>query len=91
LNLACLSKYASTGTEESVIEALNEIYENIENFDVVAIIRGGGSKAIWAISTIIICLSCNSISYPCYSRNWTRRDESVTDMVAHTKLKHQQQ
>jgi exodeoxyribonuclease VII large subunit len=77
-----------TGTEESVIEALNEIYENIENFDVVAIIRGGGSKSdLSYFDNYNIAYHVTQFPIPVIAGIGHERDESVTDMVAHTKLK----
>ena len=43
-----------TETEQSVINALDKIALNSHLFDVVVIIRGGGSQSISAGSTIII-------------------------------------
>lgn len=76
------------GTEESVLEALNEIHENIENFDVVAIIRGGGAKSdLSYFDNYNIAYHVCQFPIPVIAGIGHERDESVTDMVAHTKLK----
>ncbi|MDL2290432.1 exodeoxyribonuclease VII large subunit, partial [Paludibacteraceae bacterium OttesenSCG-928-F17] len=46
-------------TEMSVINALDQIYEQSENFDVVVIIRGGGATAdLVAFDSYLIALNC---------------------------------
>jgi exodeoxyribonuclease VII large subunit len=74
--------------EWSIIEALDEIYEQSEEFDVVAILRGGGSQ------TDLSCfdsyeLACNVAQFPLpiISGIGHEQDESVTDMVAWMRAK----
>lgn len=75
-------------TEKSVIEALNHIYNSRENFDVVAIVRGGGSKTdLAAFDSFDIAFYITQFPIPVISGIGHERDESITDMVAHTRCK----
>ncbi len=74
--------------EQSIITALEQIFEYDGFFDAVAIIRGGGS------TTDLICfdsyeLAANVAQFPIpvLTGIGHERDESVVDMVAHTRLK----
>lgn len=74
--------------EQSIIAALDQIFEYDDFFDAVAIIRGGGS------TTDLICfdsynLAANVAQFPLpvLTGIGHERDESVVDMVAHTRLK----
>jgi len=73
---------------ESVIMALDRIFEHPDSFDVVAILRGGGSK------TDLSCFDEYNLAYyitqfplPVLTGIGHERDDSVADMVAHTRLK----
>lgn len=75
-------------TESSIISAFNSIFEKIENYDCVAIIRGGGSKSdLVAFDNYNIAFYITQFPLPVLSGIGHERDESVTDIVAHTKLK----
>ncbi len=75
-------------TEETIIQALNSIYENIDKFDVVAIIRGGGAKSdLSYFDNYNIAYFVTQFPIPVIAGIGHERDESVIDMVAHTKLK----
>lgn len=75
-------------SEESLIKSLEKIYESVDNFDIVVIIRGGGSKSD---------LSCFDNYWPAYNVAQFplpvitgighERDTSILDLVAHTSLK----
>ncbi len=75
-------------TEPSVIQAFNNIFEKNENFDVVTIIRGGGSKTdLAAFDNYNIAFHITQFPIPVISGIGHERDDTVTDIVAHTKLK----
>ena len=75
-------------TEQSIIEALEKIYETINDFDIVVIIRGGGSKSdlSW-FDSYEIAVNIAQFPVPVITGIGHERDESVADMVAHTCLK----
>lgn len=73
---------------QSIISALDSIASQSELPDVVVVIRGGGSKAD------LLCfddydLACNMAQFPCpiITGIGHERDNSVCDMVAHTRTK----
>jgi len=74
--------------ETSIISALEQIY-NYENlFDAVVIIRGGGSTAdLMCFDSYILALNIAQFPLPILTGIGHERDESVADMVAHTRLK----
>lgn len=75
-------------TEASVIKALNEIFNLSQSYDIVAIIRGGGSKSdLSYFDNYNIAYHITQFPLPVISGIGHDRDESVTDMVSHTKLK----
>jgi len=77
-----------TNTEVTVIKALNNIFEQSQNFDIVAIIRGGGSKSdLSYFDNYNIAYRITQFPLPVFSGIGHDRDESVADMVSHTKLK----
>lgn len=73
---------------ESIITAFNTLFNEFEDFDVVVLIRGGGSK---------IDLSCfddydlgyiiTQLPLPVITGIGHERDESIADLVANTALK----
>jgi exodeoxyribonuclease VII large subunit len=74
--------------ETSIISALEKIFDKINHYDVVAIIRGGGSQ------TDLSCfdsygLACHVAQFPIpvITGIGHEQDDSVVDMVAHTRLK----
>ena len=75
-------------TEKSIIAALEKIYENIDLFDVVVIIRGGGATTDLAcFDSYELALNCAQFSLPIISGIGHQRDISILDMVAHTSVK----
>ena len=76
------------GVEESVIGALNSINENIEKFDAVVIIRGGGATSdLSGFDTLRLAENVANFPIPIITGIGHDRDESIVDMVAHTKVK----
>lgn len=75
-------------TEISVLDALNRIGDEYENYDAVAIIRGGGSKndLSW-FDNYNIAYMVTQFPLPVISGIGHERDESIVDMVAHTRMK----
>jgi exodeoxyribonuclease VII large subunit len=74
--------------EASIISALEKIYENIELFDVVAIIRGGGATTDLAcFDSYDLALNCAQFPLPVITGIGHQRDVSILDMVAHTSVK----
>jgi exodeoxyribonuclease VII large subunit len=74
--------------EESIIAALNDIAQREDEFDVVAIIRGGGSTSDLALfDSYLIASYVAQFPLPIFSGIGHDKDVSVVDMVAHTSLK----
>ena len=74
--------------EESIVAALREIAQREEDFDVVAIIRGGGSTSDLALfDSYLIASYVAQFPLPIFSGIGHDKDVSVVDMVAHTSLK----
>jgi len=77
-----------TETEQSVISALNRIAANSEIFDVVAILRGGGSQSdlSW-FDSYNIAYHVTQFPIPVITGIGHEKDMSVTDMVAFQSVK----
>ena len=74
--------------EESIIASLHAIAEREEDFDVVAIIRGGGSTSDLALfDSYLIATHVAQFPLPIFAGIGHDKDVSVVDMVAHTSLK----
>ena len=74
--------------EKSIIATLEKIYENIDLFDVVVIIRGGGATTDLAcFDSYELALNCAQFPLPIISGIGHQRDISILDMVAHTSVK----
>lgn len=74
--------------EESIISALHAVAEREDEFDVVAIIRGGGSTSDLALfDSYLIATHVAQFPLPIFSGIGHDKDVSVVDMVAHTSLK----
>ena len=75
-------------SEESIVNALELINEKINNFDVVAIIRGGGSQAdLSCFDSYWVSLNVAQFPIPVLTGIGHEQDDSIVDMVAHTRLK----
>ncbi|MDR3251174.1 MAG: exodeoxyribonuclease VII large subunit [Tannerella sp.] len=75
-------------TEKSIIEALNRIFSSLEMFDVVVIIRGGGSASELNIfDSYRLAANCAQFPLPVITGIGHERDDTVVDMVANTRLK----
>lgn len=74
--------------ESSIIEALEKIYDNQDNFDVVVIIRGGGATSeLSCFDSYLLAASCAQFPLPIITGIGHERDETVLDIVAHTRAK----
>lgn len=74
--------------EQTVIAALNEINERREDFDCVVIIRGGGSTSdLSGFDTLALAENVANFPLPVITGIGHDRDESVLDMVSHTRVK----
>ncbi len=75
-------------TEESIIAALNTIYTHRDQFDVVVIIRGGGSSSdLHCFDSYLLAANCAQFPIPIITGIGHERDETVLDFVAHTRAK----
>ena len=73
---------------ESVVAALYDIADRAEEFDAVAIIRGGGSTSdLECFNAYDIAFAVTQFPLPVLTGIGHDKDTSVTDMVAHTMLK----
>ncbi len=77
-----------TETEESIINALDKIAYNGHLYDIVAIIRGGGSQSdlSW-FDNYNIAYHVTQFPLPVITGIGHDKDISITDMVAHRALK----
>ena len=74
--------------EQSVIAALNRIYSRHDSFDVVVIIRGGGATSdLSGFDTLALAENVANFPLPVITGIGHDRDESILDMVAHTRVK----
>lgn len=75
-------------TEESVIAALDRVYRHIDCFDVVVIIRGGGATSdLNSFDSYLLAANCAQFPLPVITGIGHERDDTILDMVAHTRMK----
>lgn len=75
-------------TEMSVLNALDKISEEIEKYDAIAIIRGGGSKNdLSCFDNYNIAYMITQFPLPVITGIGHEKDESIVDLVAHTQMK----
>lgn len=75
-------------TAASVIQALDRIYQHQEHFDVVVIIRGGGSVIdLNSFDDYDLALNIANFPLPVIVGIGHERDNTVLDIVAHTSVK----
>ena len=76
------------GVEQSVIQALNRINDVIDDFDCVVIIRGGGATSdMSGFDTLALAENVANFPLPIITGIGHDRDESILDMVSHTRVK----
>lgn len=74
--------------EQSVIAALEAIYERVSEFDAVVIIRGGGATAdMSGFDALALAENVAQFPLPIITGIGHDRDECVLDMVANTHVK----
>lgn len=74
--------------EPTVIAALDAINDRLDEFDVVVIIRGGGATAdMSGFDTLSLAENVANFPIPVITGIGHDRDESVLDMVSHTRVK----
>lgn len=74
--------------EQSIIHALDEINLYADHFDCVVIIRGGGATSdLSGFDTLPLAENVANFPLPVITGIGHDRDESVIDMVAHTRVK----
>lgn len=76
------------GAEQSMLKALDAIYDNIDNFDAIVIIRGGGATSdLSCFDSYDLAAHVAQFPLPVISGIGHERDESILDMVANTRVK----
>ena len=76
------------GAEEGIIAVLDCIAQEIDNWDVVVIIRGGGATSeLGCFDTYDLANNCAQFPLPIITGIGHLRDESILDIVAHTSAK----
>lgn len=74
--------------ESSIISALNQINRKIDHFDVVVIIRGGGSTSdLSGFDSLLLAENVANFPLPVITGIGHDRDESVLDLVSHIRVK----
>ena len=82
------------GVEQSIISALEKIYNdqcsmvNVQCYDAVVIIRGGGATSdMSGFDTLALAENVANFPIPIITGIGHERDESILDMVSHTRVK----
>lgn len=74
------------GVEQSIINALERIYDT--DYDAVVIIRGGGATSdMSGFDTLALAENVANFPLPIITGIGHDRDESILDMVSHTRVK----
>lgn len=74
--------------EESILAAFDRIHATIDEWDVVVIIRGGGAVSdLSGFDTYLLAAACAQFPVPVITGIGHERDDTVLDMVAHTRVK----
>ena len=74
--------------EESVVKALDAVASELEDWDVVVIIRGGGAVSeLSCFDSYLLAASVAQFPLPVLTGIGHERDDTVTDCVAHSKFK----
>lgn len=77
-----------TKAEESIIMALDQIFGQLPQWDVVAIIRGGGSQIdLSYFDSYHLASNIAQFPIPVLTGIGHEKDYTIADMVAHTRLK----
>ena len=74
--------------ENSVIAALNRIARKLDEWDVVVIIRGGGATSdLQGFDSLLLAENVAQFPLPVITGIGHERDDTVIDMIAHTRVK----
>ena len=74
--------------ETSIIAALDRINQHVDDFDCVVIIRGGGATAdLSGFDTLALAENVSNFPLPVITGIGHERDESILDMISHTRVK----
>ena len=74
--------------EKSIISALNTIYEKIDDFDVVVIIRGGGATSdLSGFDTFDLAENVAQFPLPVITGIGHERDDTILDLISNTRVK----
>lgn len=74
--------------ETSVIDALGHIFRNIDKYDCVVIIRGGGASAdMSGFDSLSLAEHVANFPLPVITGIGHERDECVLDIISHTRVK----
>lgn len=74
--------------EASIIAALDKIAAERDDWDVVVIIRGGGATSdLSGFDTYPLAVNCAQFPLPIITGIGHERDDTVLDMIAHTRVK----
>lgn len=74
--------------EASIIASMHQAFEQIEEFDLLVIIRGGGASLdLDCFDSYELGMHIAQFPIPVITGIGHERDETIADMVAHTKLK----
>ena len=74
--------------EQSIIQALDRINATRDNWDVVVIIRGGGATSdLSGFDTYDLAANCAQFPLPIITGIGHERDDTVLDMISHTRVK----
>ena len=74
--------------EQSVINALNQVNTQIDSFDAVVIIRGGGATSdLSSFDTLLLAENVANFPLPIITGIGHDRDESVLDMISFQRVK----
>jgi exodeoxyribonuclease VII large subunit len=87
---SCLFPAVMQGSqaEQSIIDALDRIYPYEDFFDVVVIIRGGGSQVdLSCFDNYNVAYHVTQFPLPVLTGIGHEKDDSIVDLVAHTRLK----
>ncbi len=75
-------------SEKSIVDALDKIYNHLDKFDVVLILRGGGAVTdLASFDSYLLAMNVAQFPLPILTGIGHQRDISVVDMVAHRSLK----
>lgn len=75
-------------TVGSIIDALNNIFDQMQNFDVVVILRGGGAKSdLFCFDNYDLACNIAQFPLPVITGIGHERDQTIIDLVANTSLK----